>query len=293
MLKPKKKGIFSKYRLLWIWGAIISNVAFIAAFLIVAILFVVCVGGFFAFKFVEQPGFCGNVCHAPMNESYKEWKNDSHEGIECAHCHNDPGFMGFVEGTIWGAIWESYLFVTGNYGHHPILINMENHNCLRHGCHKEERLLEEESLFKGVYFDHNSHLENIEHNKSLHCTSCHGGMIEGKHVAVSEDICYLCHMKKSSLGVKRLSCADCHGEVPRSEDFDHAEEAEGADCTDCHDGFGPHKSGILFGQCRICHAEEAEDFGHDADPAELHQLHVRENIVQCFFCHDRVPHGEE
>jgi hypothetical protein len=287
MLKPKKtKRIFRKYRLWWIWGAIVSNIGFLVAFLISAILLVVLVGGFAAFKFVEQPAFCGNVCHN-MKSSYLSWKNDAHEGVECAHCHNDPGLGGFIEGTVWGAIRESYLYVTGNFGHEPIIINMQNENCLRHGCHKEERLLEEPSYFEGTLFNHRSHTETIANSKSLHCTSCHGGMVPGKHVAVSADMCALCHMNESAVGIEDLGCVDCHRIVPEIEAH---EDLEGADCTDCHSG-EKKESAVNETKCMICHVEE----GFEADVGtadEMHRYHIDRNIVNCYYCHDRISHGE-
>jgi hypothetical protein len=101
-------------------------------------------------------------------------------------------------------------------------------------------------------------------------------------------------MNESAEGVKGLECTDCHGEIPRVEDFDHAEEMEGAECADCHDGFDPGGSTVDTGKCMICHADKKPGaLEHEMSAAQMHQHHIVENIVQCFFCHEKITHGEE
>jgi len=100
MLTPEKKGIFSKYRLLWIWGAIVAQggVLLITGLLLVIVaVLVLVIGGYVGFHVVESPGFCGAMCHSYMKYSHESWKKSAHYGVNCRKCHYEPRLKGLYE----------------------------------------------------------------------------------------------------------------------------------------------------------------------------------------------------
>ena len=64
----------------------------------------VCIAAFAgAYGMIEatnQSPFCGETCHE-MDPMYVTWKHSNHKNVDCADCHEQPGFTGMViDGTL-------------------------------------------------------------------------------------------------------------------------------------------------------------------------------------------------
>ncbi len=296
MLEPEKKSVFEKHRPLWIWGGIVVFVALAILIVVLLILPGGIVGGYALYRGIESPGFCGLVCHN-MRPAYESWKTSTHHGVRCQECHSEPGFGGFIKGTIIAAIKESYQYVTEDYGEEPMVLEIPDESCLREGCHKL-RLLRGETKFKRVTFDHHKHMEPMPQGKDLGCTSCHSQMVVGDHMTVTESVCFICHFKHNIAHPTPSSCPSCHtypiGPVEYiGMTFRHEEEmAEGHQCEDCHQEIGKGEGGVKRERCLACHQDESYFERHE-DAEFMHEHHVAEHTVKCFLCHEEISHSIE
>lgn len=65
----------------------------------VSIVMVAAYGGLHS---METPGFCGQVCHAPMHPQFTAWQQAPHSRIDCVECHVGEGAAGFVYAKLSG-----------------------------------------------------------------------------------------------------------------------------------------------------------------------------------------------
>ena len=296
MLEPEKKSVFEKHRALWIWGGIVFFVGLAVLMVVLLILPGGIVGGYALYRGVESPSFCGVVCHN-MKPAYQSWQSSTHHGVRCQECHSEPGFGGFIKGTVIAAIRESYQYLTQDYGEEPMVLDIADENCLRESCHKL-RLLKGETKFKRVVFDHEKHMEPMPEGKELGCTSCHSQMVVGDHMTVTESVCFICHFKHNVAHPTPSSCPSCHtypiGPVEYiGMRFSHEEEtAEGHACEDCHHEIGTGEGGVKKERCQACHKDESYFERHE-DAQFMHEHHVAKHTVKCFLCHDEISHSIE
>jgi len=297
LLEPTRKGRLVRHWPLWTWTIIIVFIILLVVTVVSLALFAVTGGGVVVYvghKLAERPGFCAAMCHV-MKESVESWRESSHEGIVCAECHNKPGPRGLWEGAVIAPIKESWLMITANYGHKPIAVDIADESCMREHCHKM-RLLHGKAPFKGVVFDHKEHLEKIIEGKKLKCVSCHSQMVMGTHMAVTEQVCFICHFKESTKGEVPHGCPSCH-ESPieivtyKGMRFDHrSAEALGQPCRDCHFDITHGKGKVNAEKCKTCHEEEhPEEKVQDA--VHMHEMHVVEHNAKCFNCHEEIGHS--
>ncbi len=303
MLTPEKKGIFSKYRLLWIWGAIIAQggVLLIAGLLLVIVaVLVLVIGGYVGFHVVESPGFCGAMCHSYMKYSYESWKKSDHHGVNCGKCHYEPGLKGFYEGGIKGAVYEMWVYyVTGEY-EEPYASNkilpISGKSCKR--CHAEEKLEMKETVFDNVSFSHNHHLSYRELKEKaglrVKCTLCHT-RDERVHMEEDASICFLCHLR--SKGDLSLSCLDCHTNPPKvvyeGMRYNHPDWEDSSQCTVCHSEMGRGEGKVAKELCVRCHDDHflEEHFPRSVTNArDMHETHVGEDKARCLECHEGIEH---
>ena len=297
LLEPTKKGRLVRHWPLWTLMVIVVFVVVLVVAVVASVLFVVAGGSWAVYlghKAAEQPGFCSAMCHI-MEESVESWRESSHEGVLCAECHNKPGPRGLLEGAVIAPMKESWLIVTGNYGHKPVVVDIANESCMREHCHKMENL-QGKTAFKTVVFNHEQHLEETIDGRKLKCVSCHSQMVAGTHMAVAEQVCFSCHFKESTRDDMSHECRVCHeGSIDivtyKGMRFDHSSsESEGYTCMDCHSDISHGKGEVTPEKCRACH-EEAYPEEKVQDMALMHENHVVAHRARCLHCHQEVGHS--
>src|SRR5262245_51611392 len=150
-------------------------------------------------EYSMQPDFCRS-CHL-MEPYYQAWHQSTHKNVSCPQCHFEPG----MQNTLYGkfqASSQAVKYITQTYGSKPHA-EIKDVSCMRSGCH-EKRLLEgkvnwDVSTVRGgkitIRFDHTPHLTEERRGKQLRCVSCHSQIVQGQHLVVTLDTCFLCHMK--------------------------------------------------------------------------------------------------
>ena len=288
MLNLRKRSIFAKHRPLFILAGIVVEVVILAALAVLAIV----VFGSIYIRVVEDPKFCGSLCHN-MSASYESYKKSSHEGILCAECHSKPGVKGFLEGTIVAAAKEVYVYMEGEdfYDMDELHPEVPDEGCLRHECHKIGTLVEQNSLFMDDnVFSHSSHISVQEHggtemsgtSPALNCTSCHSQSKE-RHMAVDKRVCFVCHFADSSSDDMR-ECSSCHA-IPAPDHDEYMADADIESCNDCH---GMETAAVVVspGKCHECHDTKKDPL----DSGTAHKLHVGPQEARCMDCHEPVEH---
>ncbi len=263
---------------------------FIAILVTLAIFFTLLVIGL---EVTSKPWFC-NKCHY-MKPYYENWKTSSHSDVTCVDCHFPPGLGSKIEGK-FTALSMLVNYFTGVYKKSKPRAEIEDASCLRGGCHEERKLHGETGFKQHILFDHKPHLENLRRGKKLRCTSCHSQIVQGEHISVTEDTCFLCHFKKSDESETIDSCTKCHNapvpmegnDEPIAYDHTFALERKIA-CADCHgdmvmgDGLAPRN------KCDNCHAELHKLKQYD-DTDLMHKNHVTDHKIECRMCHTEIQH---
>ncbi len=243
--------------------------------------------------FVEvssQPWFCGS-CHI-MKPYYQSWTTSTHRNIPCIKCHIAPGIKAEAMTKIQAANMVVKYF-TGAYGTRP-WAEIQDAACLRSGCHST-RLIEGKVDFKGVEFDHATHLGEIRRGMQLHCTSCHSQIVQGTHITVTEGTCFLCHFKDRPPGQPLGGCIGCHPSPPTvtsPEGFviDHAQYVKDRiDCLSCHNQVTQGTGDADEARCVSCHNEPSR-LAQFNNPTMLHQVHVSQHNIACIQCHTSLEH---
>ena len=225
------------------------------------------------------------ACHyiAPY---YKKWETSTHKMVPCLKCH---------EYTPGQALAAQFMFLAGVETPRP-LANVPDKNCLQDGCH-DKRLIISKVTFtkKGVSFDHMLHLTEMKLGIKPHCISCHSDIVQGEHLKVSMNVCYLCHFKGVARDQAQSECMSCHSAptkpvVYRGRTFSHeAALKAGYKCSTCHlevtkgDGMTPQD------KCYFCHVDREQK---RSDIRLLHDKHVTEKQIDCLYCHRKIEHGK-
>ncbi|MBU1707385.1 NapC/NirT family cytochrome c, partial [bacterium] len=242
-------------------------------------------------KATSQPGFCV-TCHY-MRPYFDSWKASSHRDVHCTKCHFPPGIKGTVEGK-FTAISMLTNYFTGVYKKSKPWAEISDQSCLRSGCH-ETRLLEGKVKFKEeIVFDHTPHLQKDRRGKHLRCTSCHSQIVQGTHMTVTEETCFLCHFKDQPENSPMTSCTFCH-KAPVAHDsvqvvFDHTDMIHRqVDCHLCHGTMVVGDGDVSKDRCSYCHAEAGKLEAY-SQTTRIHEIHISENKVECNHCHNEILH---
>ncbi len=268
-----------------------------------AILLAACIiiaGGilllFGTLEITSQPIFCSS-CHY-MKPYYKQWKASSHNKVNCLDCHSKPGFTNYLKRK-FAALHEVASMVTGKYPPRPHA-EVDDASCLRQGCH-ETRLLKGKVSFKGISFDHTPHLTQERRGRKLRCTTCHAQMAMGRHIAVTEEVCFLCHFKdrmQTPEASTSAFCLKCH-KVPDTavtirntkETFTHTDYVKGkVQCQDCHTGIIRGDGKVPKVMCFQCH-NKPENLEKFDDIPFIHENHITKHKVECYLCHTEIEHS--
>lgn len=258
----------------------------------VAILAVLLMGvttvGFIEYS--ARPSFC-KTCHI-MQPYYDSWATSSHRDVACIMCHYAPGIKAEAMGKLQAAN-QVVKYITGSYGVKP-WAEIEDAACLRSGCHSERKV---EGLvdYKGVRFDHATHLGELRRGKQLRCTSCHSQIVQGEHVAVTEVTCFLCHFKDRPAGEPIAGCTGCHPSPPRVVSpagfvVEHSQYVrDRISCVSCHSAVTAGSGTAERARCFNCHNEPAR-LDQFENTTLVHQVHIADHDVECTQCHTPIEH---
>ena len=230
----------------------------------------------------QSPEFCTS-CHY-MTPYYRQWESSTHADVSCVECHPvRPATIAV----------SALRYATGTHDLRP-RAEVANGSCLQSGCH-DTRVLDGGSTHKrGIHFDHETHLTRMRRGQQLQCTSCHSQVVQGDHVAVTEETCYLCHFKAVGDAQALGGCETCHGTPSSSVQhegvvFNHDSYLKvGVACQQCHIAVTDGQGEVPQERCFACHVERLERFD---DTQFLHATHVTEHRIDCFECHEKIKHG--
>jgi nitrate/TMAO reductase-like tetraheme cytochrome c subunit len=267
-VKPKRR----KRRLLWIGLPVAVLLLFIGAV-----------------EYTSTSNFC-SACHY-MKPFFESWKTSSHKDVQCKECHYPPGMKSFFRTKIEGLVMVGRYW-TRLYVKSKPWTEIQDASCLRPGCH-ERRLLEGQVQFGKVTFDHKAHFEDLKRGKTLRCTSCHSQIVQGEHITVTAESCFICHFKDKTPEVRTAECAVCHrkDELLKLKDrFNHAPVyANGYRCDKCHSRIVSGNGDVPRENCYKCHFEtdRLEKYG---DTDLMHRTHITTNKIECEQCHSPIEH---
>lgn len=287
--KPRPKGKRIKYTLnLWGWVLLIGTAGAIgsSAFL----------------EYSMEPDFCRS-CHL-MEPYYQAWHNSTHKDVPCGDCHFEPGLRNTLKGK-FEASSQAVKYITGTYGSKPHA-EVRDSSCLRSGCH-EHRVLEGNVQWtvptaRGrdvtIRFNHTPHMNDLRRGKELRCVSCHSQIVQGQHIVVTLDTCFLCHFKGLKHGRDDETLGGCNGchDAPKGEIrmvngmFDHAQYLDrGVKCENCHSDSVKGDGAVPRQMCWNCH-NQPQNLARYNDTQFIHRQHVTEHKVECQSCHVQIEH---
>ncbi|MBI3092437.1 MAG: NapC/NirT family cytochrome c [Candidatus Tectomicrobia bacterium] len=266
--------------------------------LIGVVVLVIIGGGVGLVAYSNTPQFCGS-CHI-MTPFYTSWQESTHSEVGCLECHLPPE----AQAKLWGkfqSLSRVVNYVLRTYGTKPAA-EVTDASCLRSGCHEQRLLAGKVTFKKGIIFDHQPHLGDLRRGKKLQCATCHSQIVQGQHISVTEDTCFLCHFKgaRDELGrshdVPTARCQVCH-EPPQKEialapglSYSHAGVLQyGARCTDCHLETIVGTGEVPKQMCLKCHGEKERLERYQATEF-IHKHHVELRKVECFECHIEIQH---
>jgi len=223
------------------------------------------------------------VCHY-MDPFYDQWKTSRHADVSCIKCHSfSPVFITVTTLKYW----------TGLYNPRPHA-NVPDKACLAQGCHAE-RIERGKAKLGAIIFDHQEHLTKLRRGEKLRCTSCHYSIVQGEHISVDTNVCFLCHFKGMSQGQALGGCPGCHGTPKETVDhsgfsFSHESYLKiGVQCKQCHLRVAEGDGEVGDSRCFTCHVGRLQ---MKSDPLAIHRMHVTQNAIQCLQCHEKIRHGE-
>lgn len=245
-------------------------------------------------KVTARPEFCGS-CHN-MESYIDSWRLSTHRNVPCTDCHFEPGLAGALVGK-WKAQAHIVMKITGTAPSRPHT-QINDESCLREGCHSKDTLAKDKTVFKGVNFQHATHLGDLRRGKKLRCVTCHSQIVQGEHLTITESACFTCHFFGGDKTSKLADCKLCHTQtreklyIDANENmpFVHKDYVDrGVACRQCHfdiiSGDGHLKDNI----CVQCHSEP--DIVVTASNAEeMHRNHITEHKVECYRCHNVIDH---
>lgn len=253
-------------------------------------------------EYTMQPDFCRS-CHI-MEPYYIAWHQSTHRDVSCMDCHFEPGLQNTLKGK-WKASAQAVKYLTNTYGSKPHA-EIRDESCMREGCHAR-RLLEGKVLWtvprqRGgkltIRFDHAPHLEKERRGKHLRCVSCHSQLVQGQHLVVTLDTCFLCHFKGLEHGRKDETlggCRACH-DAPKEKIqlatgiFDHGEYLRrNVGCENCHGEVVKGDGAVPRQACWTCHNQPAQ-IARYGETAFVHDNHVNRHKVECSNCHIQIEH---
>jgi len=262
--------------------------------------------GFLGFaEYTMQPDFCRS-CHL-MEPYYQAWHQSTHRDVACVECHLEPGLRNTIKGK-WRASSQAAKYLTNTYGSKPHA-QVRDKSCLREECHSH-RLLQGKVKWTvktlhgrdiTINFNHTPHLTKLRRGKKLRCVSCHSQMVQGQHIVVTLDTCFLCHFKGFQHGREDQTlggCRSCHDapagiiRLPTGE-FEHQKFIDrGVKCINCHADTLKGNGAVPRQVCWNCH-NQPNLLAQYGNSSLMHRSHVTEHKVECSSCHIQIVHHLE
>lgn len=299
--KPKEKGKIGKFFSLlgrnfatlhrMVWGTGWRRFILAVVVTIVILLAVLTI----TLEVTSTPKFC-NSCHN-MKPYYDSWKDSSHKHVTCTDCHFPPGIKNKIKGK-FTALSMLVNYFTGIYKRSKPWAEISDESCMRSGCHETRLLTGNVNYKKGINFDHAPHLNNLRRGKTLRCTSCHSQIVQGSHISVTENTCFLCHFKSSADSRPINDCLNCHtppvankqADKPELIAYDHTMVlSRKIDCRKCHGDMEVGDGTVPKLRCSNCHADQ-EKIKHYSDGDLMHKNHITDHKIECEQCHTEIQH---
>ncbi len=253
--------------------------------------------------YTMHPDFCQS-CHI-MVPYYDAWHESTHAQVACTDCHFAPGIKETIRGK-WEASSMLIRYLTNTYSSKPHA-QIEDASCLRSGCH-DKRTLEGQVSWKHekpngavveINFDHRPHLTELRRGRELRCTSCHSQIVQGQHITVTLDTCFVCHFKGMVHGRDHEvlgGCTTCHP-APKQQIrlatgyFNHKEYIDrGVGCYNCHSDSIKGDGEVPRQVCLNCHNTPAQ-LARYGETNFIHMNHVSKRKVECYSCHIQIQHS--
>lgn len=233
---------------------------------------------------VSRRSYICPKCHY-MEAYYEKWQTSTHNKIECIKCHK----LGLGK-----QIGFALKYLTGMYSPRAHSI-IDDDSCLQQGCHNMAVLKKELKYGNFVRFNHPIHLSNNVRGIKLKCSSCHSQIVQGAHIAVSKDTCFLCHFYRLPQSAPLMGCPSCHYPPKKklllaNYEFDHKPYLRiKVSCSQCHTKIIEGTGNVSIEKCSICHVKPEINF---ADAIHIHNRHVSYLNNNCFTCHGIIRHGK-
>lgn len=262
---------------------------------IVIVLVLLFTGSWGALAYTNQPGFC-TKCHI-MDPYCNTWASSTHNKVACVDCHYAPGDK-YKINVKAKSLNQVAAYWTGHYDT-KFYANIVDASCMTSGCHSEEQLKKPVKIDGQVKFDHSKHYGKTDRGIELNCTSCHSHVEKDKHFSINKQACYLCHFRgelSASVPRDQQFCTKCH-EVPTKDiemsgqTYSHASYVEqGVSCQRCHIDAVAGQGDVPERSCEQCHDQPKMPDTPD-ERNKLHKIHVTDQKLTCFRCHDNISHG--
>lgn len=261
-------------------------------FLSISLIFLVYIL-FLFLKTSDDPEYCGS-CHF-MKPYYENWLSSTHNQVNCGTCHYGPGLGNYLKGKV-RLLSEIARYYLGVYSY-EVTSRIDNAACVK--CHEEKKFIDKEIFFvnRKVKFSHSKHLTEDRIGFKMQCQTCHSELVQGRHEAVSTKICILCHFSGGEVTESSpvSGCGSCHG--PPKDDimiwgipFNHSEYVKNQiRCETCHLHTVVGRGDIALEKCNACHINIS---GIGIESRKMHQIHVSNERISCFKCHDEMKHGK-
>jgi nitrate/TMAO reductase-like tetraheme cytochrome c subunit len=251
-------------------------------------------------EYTMQPDFCRS-CHI-MEPYYEAWHGSKHHNVPCADCHFDPGLKNTLRGK-WQASAQAVKYLTNTYGSKPHA-EIHDASCLREGCHDKGILEGQVKHWKvpnydvTIRFNHAPHLQPGRRGQQLRCVSCHSQLVQGQHIVVTLDTCFLCHFKGLKHGRYEETlggCKACH-DAPKEKVkltngyFNHSDYiSRGVTCENCHSDSVKGDGAVPRQVCWNCH-NQPNQIARYGEVQAMHAAHVSLHKVECSGCHVSIEH---
>ncbi len=161
----------------------------------------------FSLWWTSQPSFC-NKCHV-MNKYVATWEASSHAGINCEHCHINPGLFSFMGGKIAG-LQVVANYITGHFDDTSFNAAVTNAACLE--CHEEilDKNVRDEDV--GIIVSHGEIIDSGGKCMNCHSTVAHGEAVPiGSATYPTMQTCLTCH---DDVTAPLQDCSVCHIRTP-------------------------------------------------------------------------------
>lgn len=116
------------------------NTAVIVFALTIANVVIVSLGAYRGVEYMDSVGFCGSVCHTPMQPEAAAHRLGTHARVACVSCHIGPGARGFVKAKLAGT--RQLVEVSANSYPRPIIADPDDlvaSHVTCENCHSTDR----------------------------------------------------------------------------------------------------------------------------------------------------------